>query len=91
MSETGSGHRSAIIKKVEGSEDVPFYWLIAQADFDVGGDETYRLLLHKIVEWYVTVHGFSYASNLMEKHKKVTAKGTQPTKAFHRELYNDTK
>jgi len=38
-----------------------------QADFDVGDEETYQLLLYKIVELFVTVHGFSYSSNLMEK------------------------
>jgi len=87
---TGSVHRSAILKKVIESENVQFYWLIAQADFAVGDDETYQLLLYRIVELYVTVRGFSYASNLMEEHKKTTAKGTQRAKALRRELYNDT-
>ena len=72
---TGSGHKSNIIKKVVENEDVQFYWLITQADFDVGDDETYQLLLYKIVELFVTVHGFSYASNLMEKHKKSNSQG----------------
>ena len=48
----GSGHKSAIIKSVMQSEEMEFYWLIAQADFDVGDEETYQLLLHKIVELY---------------------------------------
>ena len=34
--QAGSGHKSAIIKRVVESEEVEFYWLIAQADFDVG-------------------------------------------------------
>jgi len=86
----GSGHKSAIIKHVVESEEVEFYWLIAQADFDVGDEETYKLLLYKIVELYVTVRGHSYAANIMEKHKQATAKGTQRAKAFRRELHDGT-
>ena len=85
---TGSGHKSAIIKNIVESEEVEFYWLITQADFDVGDEETYKLLLHKIVELYVTVRGHSYASNLMEKHKQAAAKGTQRAKALRRELHD---
>ena len=54
---TGSGHKSAIIKTVVKTKEVQFYWLIAQANFNVRDDETYQLLLHKIVELYVTVCG----------------------------------
>ena len=86
---TGSGHKSAIIKSVMQSEEVEFYWLIAQADFDVGDEETYQLPLHKIVELYVTVRGGSYASNQMEKYKQAMAKGTQKAKALCRKLYDN--
>jgi len=89
MLHMGSGHKSAIIKTVVESEEVQFYWFIIQADFDMGDDETYQLLLHKIVELYVTMRGHSYASNLMKKHKQATAKGTQHAKAFDNEVYNE--
>jgi len=39
--------------------------------------EAYKLLIYKIVELYVTVRGYSYASIIMKKHKQATAKGTQ--------------
>ena len=71
---TGSGHKSAIVKAVVESEEVQFYWLIAQADFDVGDDETYQLLLHEIIELYVTIRGHSYSSNLMENTSKLQLK-----------------
>lgn len=87
---TGSGHKPAIIKSVMESEDVEFYWLICQADFDVGDDETYQLLLHKIVELYLTVRGYSYASNQMEMNKQATCKGTQKANALRRDLYEDS-
>ena len=85
----GLAHRSAIVKNIVECEEVQFYWLITQADFDVGDDETYQILLHKIVEAYITIRGNSYASNLMEKHKQATTKGTQRSKAFRNELYNE--
>ena len=78
----GSGHKSAIIKSVMQSEEVEFYWLIAQADFDVGDEETYQLLLHKIVELYVTVWGFSYASNQMERYNKLWLKEHKKPKLY---------
>ena len=84
---SGSGHKSSIVKSIMESEEVEFYWLITQADFDVGDEETYKLLLHKMVELYLTVRGHLYASNLMEKHKQAMAKGTQRAKALRRELY----
>jgi len=87
---TGSGHKSAIIQSIVESEEVEFYWLITQADFDVGDEETFKLLLHKIIELYVTVRGHSFASNLMEKYKQAAAKGTQRSKALRRELHDTT-
>ena len=49
---SGSCHKSTIIKNVVGSKELEFYWLIAQADFNVGDEDTYQILLHKIVERY---------------------------------------
>ena len=85
---SGSCQKSTIIKSVIASEEVQFYWLIAQADFDVGDDDTYDILLQKIVELYLTVRGFSYASNLVEKYKQITSKGTKKSKALRRELHD---
>ena len=57
--------------------------------FDVGDEDTYQILLHKIVELYLTVRGYSYCSNLIEKYKQSTSKGTKQAKAFRRELHDD--
>jgi len=54
--------------------------LIAQTDFDVSNEETYKLLLHKIVELFVTVKGHMYTNNLMEKHNK-----------WHQKAHNELK
>ena len=69
-----SCQKSTIVSSVVTNEEVEFYWLITQADFDVGDEDTYKILLQKIVELYLTVRGFSYASNLVEKFKQITSK-----------------
>ena len=88
---SGTHHKSTIIKNVVASEEVEFYWLIAQADFDVGDEDTYQILLCKIVELYLTVRGYSYSSNLVEKCKQSTSKGTKRAKAFRREIHDNDK
>jgi len=50
----GSGHKSAIIKTVVESE-VQFYWLIVQADFDVGDNETYQIKLLNCMSLFVAI------------------------------------
>ena len=50
---------------------------------------TIQILLCKIVELYLTVRGYSYSSNLVEKCKQSTSKGTKRTKAFSREIHDN--
>ena len=42
---------------------------IATADFEFDDRETHEKLLHMIVELYLTIRGYSYASAWMEKYK----------------------
>ena len=42
---------------------------IATADFEFDDRETHEKLLHMIVELYLTIRGYSYASARMEKYK----------------------
>lgn len=76
-----------IIKMVITSEDVQFYWIIASADFEFDDRETHETLLHMIVELYLTMRGYSYASAWMEKFKQSTKKATQRSKSLRRDLY----
>jgi len=66
----GSGYKAAIVETVVESKEVQFLRLIVQADFNIRHDKTYLLLLHKIVEVYVTVRRYSYTSDLMENTSK---------------------
>ena len=72
------------------SEEVEFHWLIAQADFDIGDEDTYQTLLDKIVV-YLTVRGFSYSSTLVEKYKQCTSKETKRANAFQIEIHDNDK
>ena len=47
---TGSDHKSNIIKKVVENEDVQLYWLITQADFDVGDDDLSAVVVQDCVQ-----------------------------------------
>ena len=75
------------LKKVTSCEDVQFYWLITSADFEIDDRETHETLLQMIVELYLTMRGFSYASVGMEKFKQATKKSTQRSKSLCRDLY----
>ena len=54
-----------------------FYWFIATADFEIDDEQVHKMLLKMIVELYITMRGFSYASEWMEKFKKSTKQSTQ--------------
>ena len=58
-----------IIRNIITNDDVDFYWLIAY--FKIHETEE---LLYRMVELYVTVRGFSYASAWLEKYKQRTKK-----------------
>ena len=77
-----------IVKMILSNEDVLFYWTIASAGFEID-DEVHDVLLKMIVELYVTMRGFSYASMWMKKYKKSSKKSTQHSKSLHRHLYEN--
>ena len=65
-----------MIKAILASEDVQFYWLVVTADFEVDEDEVKSTLLSMIVELYLTIRGFSFASNWIEQYKHSVKKST---------------
>ena len=60
-------------------EDVLFHWAIVSASWD---EEEATTLLPMIVQLWVTMRGFSYASAWMENYKKINKKSVQKTKGF---------
>ena len=81
--------KQEIVKIIISNEDVLFYWIIATADFEIEDEEIHDMLLNMIVELYVTMRGFSYASMWMEKFKKSFKKSTQRSKSLRRDLYEN--
>ena len=51
--------KEELCKRIVSDEDVLFYWAIVLAGWEV---EDSRLLLEHIIEYYVTISGFSFAS-----------------------------
>ena len=57
---------------VPSNEDVQFYWTLLSVE---GGGEASKLLLSMLIDLWVTIRGFSYASSWMEEYKRAN-KGT---------------
>ncbi|XP_065917383.1 uncharacterized protein [Dysidea avara] len=89
-SNPAAGKKEEIVEKVISSDDVEFYWLISTADFEIGEKEVHSALLKEIVQLYVTIRGFSYASFWMEKFKQSAKKSTQRSKSLRRDLYDSS-
>ncbi len=70
-------------EEILADEDVQFHWSILSANWD---EEEAEPLLPLIVQQWVTIRGFSYASAWMEKHKQSTKKSVQKTKGIRKQL-----
>ena len=82
--------KQEIIRRITSNDDVLFHWTITTADFEINDEEAHEVLLEKIVELYITIRGFSYASGWTEKFKKVTKQSTQRSKSLHRDLHENS-
>ena len=49
-------------------------------------DETSKAVLQQIVDLYITIRGFGFASSCLEMYKQTQHKTTQKTRALHSEL-----
>ncbi len=70
---------SAILK----NEDVLFLWSMVAAEWE---EEESKLLLQMIVDLWVTIRGFSYASAWVEKYKLVNKRTVQKSKGVRKGL-----
>ena len=62
VTEPNTIKKAELIKKIKRNDDVQFYWCIISADFEIDDTETHAILLEMIIELYVTIRGFSFAS-----------------------------
>lgn len=82
-------HKSTFIEKICSSDDVLFDWLISSADFEIEDNDAHEELLKKVVELFITVRGFAFASVWVEKYKQENKKATQRSKGLRKELYTN--
>ena len=69
-SPNAAGLWTQFVERLIKSEDGQFYWCITMADFEVDDVEVHDHLLMMIVELFVTIRGFSYASAWIEHYKQ---------------------
>ena len=75
--------KMTITKKVLENEDVAFYWSILSADWEERDSQD---LLELVVNMFITIRGFSYASAWVEKYKTASAKSLQKSKGLRKTL-----
>ena len=83
---TETNKKQKIIQELIDNENVLFYWLINGADFEEHNEAVHSELLKRIVELFVTMRGFSYASAWLEKYKQGIKKGTQKSKSLRKKI-----
>ena len=72
-----TGQRVQFLSSSCSCEDVQFYWCITAAEFEVIDTDVHDDLLKMIVDLFVTIRGFSYASAWIEHYKQTLKKSTQ--------------
>jgi len=65
------------------NEDVLFYWSMIASDWE---EEENAALLPMVVNLWVTVRGFAYASAWVEKYKSEHKKSVQKSKGVRKQL-----
>ena len=81
--------KDEFISNLCSCEDVQFYWCITAADFDTVNTDVHDHLMKMITDLFVTIRGFSYASEWMEHYKQAHKKCTQCSKSLRKRLYTD--
>lgn len=74
-----------IFTKVLECDDLAFHWSILASDWEEGDSQA---LLKLVVDLFLTIRGFSYASAWMEKFKSESAKTLQKSKGLRKSLNN---
>ena len=83
-SKMADSYKSYLTNMLVNDDDVLFHWCIAGFE----KDENARCLQHIVNKW-ITIRGFSFASSLMEMYKQENKKGTGKSKSLRTKLYCD--
>ena len=71
------------IANIQANEDMLFHWSILSADWE---PEEEQALFQMIIELWVTMHGFAFASAWVERHKERSKKTSQKSKGIRKHL-----
>ena len=75
--------KAQIIQKVVTNDDVLHQWSFCMSD---AGENVSNAILHKVVELYITIRGFAFASSCVELYKQSSKKALSKKKALRTEL-----
>ncbi len=84
-----AGFKGKMTARVEGDEDVLFWWSTVCAMTDVD-NETEKALLPLIADLFVTIRGFAFAARWMEVFKQQHKKSLQRSKGLRNKLQTPT-
>ena len=75
--------KGVLTEKILSSDEVDLYWESLSVNWD---DRASSTLLGLIVDQWITIRGFAYASNWMEMYKRSTKKKVQKSKGIRKTL-----
>ena len=79
--------KTEVCKKLLANEDVAFYWSILSSDWE---EVESLALLELVVNLFLTIRGFHYASAWLEEYKAASAKTLQKSKGLRKGLIPNT-
>ena len=79
-----AGSKQALTAILESNEDVLFQWCMITASID---EKDATELLHQLIELYITIRGFSFATSCVEFYKISYKKSLQKGKGIRKELF----
>ena len=83
VQEMTEGCKGAITHSVLANDDVLFHWCLLSYETD---DEDATELLHMLVDLWITIQGFSFASSWLELYKREKKKGIQRSKPLRKDI-----
>ena len=76
--------KDVLSKKLQSNVDIEYYWELVSENW---GEKESSTLLSLIIDHWITVHGFAYASTWMEMYKNATKKKVQKSKGIRKHFW----
>lgn len=73
-----------LVKSFLEDDNIQFFWCML--DVDISSHKDSVVLLHEIIEEYITVRGFAMTSSWLEQYKKAQNKSVSKGKGLRKEL-----